>query len=108
MTRRCTMARAGHPPPRWCARTARWSSWTCPRGRRWAWAGCRSRRRSWSCRGQPAGAVHRRSGGGPGPGHGRGARPAARRPAPDAGRLPEDTCRTVLDRLPARRATTWR
>lgn len=43
-SRRCTMARAGHPPPRSSPRTVRWPSSTCRRDRRWVWEVCRSSR----------------------------------------------------------------
>jgi PAS domain S-box-containing protein len=49
VSRRCTLARAGHPPPVMIRPGGPPEPSTCPRGRRWAWAGCPSSRPSSSC-----------------------------------------------------------
>lgn len=48
VSRRCTLARAGHPRPWCCGRTARPAGSSCRPVPRWAWAGCPSSRPSWS------------------------------------------------------------
>ena len=106
VSRRCAMARAGHPPP---ALVAPDGTRRLPRPARRAAAGpgrpAVRGHRDRAARGQPPGPVHRRPGRGPRPGHRRRAGPAAPRRSPTAGRRLDEHCATaVLDATAARPA----